>query len=147
MQDNKYLYINWDDFHQDCKKLAQKLKNTYNIGNIKGLIAISRGGLLPAGIISYELDIRNVEAVTVITYDGESQRNNKEAEIISSLSTNGDGYIIIDDLVDSGNTVNILRDKFPKAIYATIYAKPKGLPTTDIYQKEMPDKWIMFPWD
>ena len=148
MQDNKYLNINWQEFHQDTKNLALKLKKEHNLDNIKGLIAISRGGLIPAGIIAYELDIRTVESVSVVTYDGEEQRDSKEVEIISSLQSDGKGYIVIDDLADSGNTIDILRAKFPKALFATVYAKTKGLPKTDVYLKEMPqEKWIMFPWD
>lgn len=148
MQDNKYLYISWNEFHNDTKSLANKLKKDCDLSKVKGLIAISRGGLLPAGIISYELDIRIVESVTVITYDGEEQRDSKDSKIISSLKSDGEGYIVIDDLADSGNTIDILRKKIPKAIYATVYSKPKGLPKTDLFAKEMPqEKWIMFPWD
>jgi len=55
------LYISWDEFHRHTRELAQKLKaNNYN-----KIVAVSRGGLLPAGILAYELNIRNVEVINM----------------------------------------------------------------------------------
>ena len=56
--------------------------------------------------------------------------------------------LIIDDLVDSGRTLEIVKELYPKAHYATIYAKPKGRPMVDSFITEVSqDTWIFFPWD
>ena len=58
------------------------------------------------------------------------------------------GILIIDDLVDSGKTIEVVRAKMPKAHYATIYSKPMGRPQVDTYITEVSqDTWIFFPWD
>ena len=60
----------------------------------------------------------------------------------------GTGWLVIDDLVDTGGTFRIARDLMPHAHYAAIYAKPKGEPTVDTFTMEVSqDTWIHFPWD
>lgn len=139
------LYISWDEFHKDTKELCTKIKakGTYN-----KIIAVSRGGLLPAGIISYELDIRNTEVVNMSTYDGEKQRQQNAFEIKpAEVGVVDEQTLVIDDLSDTGNTFNLLRQMFPKACFVSVYAKSKGKPSVDIFAREMPDSWIVFPWD
>ena len=60
----------------------------------------------------------------------------------------GEGWLIIDDLVDTGITAKAVRQLLPKAHFATIYAKPSGRPMVDSYITEVSqDTWILFPWD
>ncbi|MDD4556131.1 MAG: xanthine phosphoribosyltransferase [Alphaproteobacteria bacterium] len=138
------LYITWDDFHRDAKRLCDKIKK---LGKFDRIIAVSRGGLIPAGIISYEMDIRNVEAVSVSSYDGENLRDFDEIKISISVDNVDEKTLVIDDLADTGNTFKLLRSIFPKAKYVCVYAKDAGKPEADAYQEEMPNKWIVFPWD
>lgn len=136
--------ISWYDFHQDVKTLCENIKKT---GSYNKIIAISRGGLIPAGIVAYELDIRNVEAVNMSSYDGCSQRADEDLEISSCVVMSDEHTLVIDDLADSGKTVEILRGLFPDAKFACVYAKPRGLSSVDIYSKSVPDDWVVFPWD
>jgi xanthine phosphoribosyltransferase len=56
--------------------------------------------------------------------------------------------LVIDDLVDSGKTLELIRIMYPKAHFATVYAKPKGRPMVDTFITEVSqDTWIFFPWD
>lgn len=55
--------------------------------------------------------------------------------------------LVVDDLSDSGNTCNLLRPLFPQARFVTVYAKPAGRSAVDVYAREMPDSWLVFPWD
>ena len=60
----------------------------------------------------------------------------------------GEGVLIIDDLVDTGKTAQIVRAMLPKAHFATVYAKPMGRPLVDTFVTEVSqDTWIYFPWD
>lgn len=139
------LYITWDEFHKDCKNLATKIKAS---GSYNKIVAVSRGGLLPAGIIAYELDIRNCETINMSSYDNTYERRNDEDIELSANVENVDAQtLIIDDLSDSGRTFRILRGIYPCARYASVYAKAKGRDLVDIYAKDMPDDWIVFPWD
>ena len=60
----------------------------------------------------------------------------------------GAGWLIIDDLVDTGHTARTVREMLPKAHFATVYAKPAGRPLVDTFITEVSqDTWILFPWD
>lgn len=139
------LYITWDEFHKDTKELCKKIKEK---GTFNKIIAVSRGGLLPAGIIAYELNIRDVEVVNMSTYDGEKQREISDFELKSSDVGEVDEHtLVVDDLSDTGNTFNLLRPMFSKACFVAVYAKTKGSSCVDVFARKMPDSWIVFPWD
>ena len=138
------IYISWEDLQKDTKELCEKIKAR---GEYNKIVAVSRGGLIPAGIASYELDLRNVETINILTYDGEIQRNSSDIELLENIVNVDEKTIIIDDLSDTGNTCNILRKIYPKAMFAVVYVKPQGKTSADIYGKEVEDRWIVFPWD
>lgn len=138
------IYISWEEFHQDTKDLCQKIKAT---GKYNKIIAVSRGGLIPAGIIAYELDIRNNEAINFSSYDNDEQRKTQDIEFAAEVGNVDKNTLIIDDLADSGQTFQILRQHYPQARFVTVYAKEQGAKQVDIYAKDIPNKWIVFPWD
>ena len=112
-------------------------------------MAITRGGMAPAMIVSRELDIRTVDTISIKSYDHQAQ---SEAVVLkapdAALMGDGTGILIIDDLVDSGKTLEVVRAMFPKAHFATVYAKPKGRPQVNTFITEVSqDTWIFFPWD
>lgn len=138
------IFITWEEFHKDTVKLAEKIKQS---GTYDKIVAVSRGGLIPAGILAYELNIRNSEAINISSYDGEKQRSLQDVEISALAGDVNNRTLIVDDLSDSGNTFRLLRTRFPKARYVTVYAKPAGRREVDIYIRDMPDEWLIFPWD
>jgi xanthine phosphoribosyltransferase len=118
-------------------------------GAWKAVVAITRGGMAPAMIIARELDIRTVDTISVKSYNHQTQA---EPRIIKSpdmdLIGDGTGVLIIDDLVDTGRTLEVVRKVMPNAHVATIYAKPMGRPQVNSYVTEVSqDTWIFFPWD
>jgi len=138
------LYISWEDFHQHTKALAAKIKAS---GEYDKIIAVSRGGLVPAGIISYELNIRNTQAINISSYDGDKQRDSSAIEVECADFKSDKKTLIIDDLSDTGQTFCLLRKMFPLATLASVYTKPQGSKYVDIYAEDIPDAWIVFPWD
>lgn len=139
------IYIKWDEFHQHTKALCQKIKAS---GEYNKIIAISRGGLIPAGIIAYELEIRNSQAINISSYDNNyERRSDDQIEFSGHIGDADEKTLIVDDLSDSGRTFRILREIFPSAKYVAVYAKEAGAPVVDIFSQEMPDEWIVFPWD
>ena len=62
-----YYTVTWDQLHRDARALAWRLMET---GPYAGIVAISRGGLIPAAIIARELDVRLVESVCVVDLPG-----------------------------------------------------------------------------
>jgi len=142
----RYYTVTWDQLHRDAKALAWRLVEK---GPWKGMIAITRGGLIPCAIISRELECRLIETVSIVTYD-EEQRG--KPSIVkpptAALESQGEGWLIVDDLVDTGTTAKVVRALLPKAHLATVYAKPEGKPLVDTFITEVSqDTWILFPWD
>jgi len=136
------LSPSWADVHRDTRILAEMLAE---LPPFQGIVAVTRGGLVPAAILSRELDIRLVETVCVSTYD---DREIRDPQIIKSLAGDGSGWVVVDDLVDTGATLQVLRTMLPKAHFATVYAKPKGQPVVDSFATVFAQStWINFPWD
>ena len=115
----------------------------------RAVVAITRGGLVPAMIVSRELDIRVVDTISVKSY---SHQDRGQAHVTKSpqadLMGDGEGILIVDDLVDTGKTLELVKSLYPKAHFATVYAKPSGKPMVQTYITEVSqDTWIFFPWD
>ena len=139
-----YYTVTWDQLHRDARALAWRLMDG---GPYTGIVAISRGGLIPAAIIARELDLRLVESVCVSTYEDE-KRGEPVLTKPPAAAGNGTGFLIIDDLVDTGTTARVGRGLLPKAYFACIYAKPLGREVVDSFVTEVSqDTWILFPWD
>ncbi len=135
--------VSWDQFHRDCKALAWRLLEQ---GPFRGIVAVTRGGLVPAAIIARELDIRFIDTVCIASY--EQEKTQGSMNLIKGIESDGEGLLVIDDLVDTGETFKAIKAMLPKAHFAAIYAKPKGRPTTHSFITEVSqDTWIYFPWD
>ncbi|PIV74119.1 MAG: xanthine phosphoribosyltransferase [Rhodobacteraceae bacterium CG17_big_fil_post_rev_8_21_14_2_50_65_11] len=147
----KGFHISWDQIHRDSRALAWRLDKhgPGKDGAWRAVVAITRGGMAPAMIVARELDIRTVDTISIKSYHHQTQGapvvlNKPDSEMMGD----GEGVLIVDDLVDSGKTLQMVRDMYPKAHFATVYAKPKGEPMVDTFITGVSqDTWIFFPWD
>src|ERR1041385_3680905 len=134
----QYIVITWDRLHRDARTLAAHLAARLGEGRrFAGIVAISRGGLVPAAIIARELDCRGIETVSILTY-AEEERGTPEVVKLPIAAGDGAGWLVIDDLVDTGATARAVRAVLPKAHFAVLYAKPAGLPMADDFITEVP---------
>ena len=146
----KGFHVSWDQLHRDARALAWRLDgHGPDNGNWRAVVAITRGGMAPAMIIARELDIRIVDTISVKSYNYQSQ---SEPKIIKtpddSVVQDGMGILIIDDLVETGKTLEVVRNLMPEAHVATVYDKPMGRVQVDTFITEVSqDTWIFFPWD
>jgi xanthine phosphoribosyltransferase len=147
----KAFPVSWDQFHRDARALAWRLAAA---GPFSAVVCITRGGLVPAAVVARELDVRVIETICVSSYEnytkqGELRVLKGVAESVIALGGGqGQGVLIVDDLVDTGKTARVVRDILPKAHFATVYAKPMGRPMVDTFITEVSqDTWIYFPWD
>ena len=145
----KAFPVSWDQFHRDARALAWRLAAS---GPFEALVAITRGGLVPAAIVARELDVRVIETVCIVSYhDYKLQGGLKVLKAVGpdfSKLDHGTRVLVVDDLVDTGATAKVVREMLPKAHFATIYAKPLGRPLVDTFITEVSqDTWIYFPWD
>ncbi|MEL7214731.1 MAG: xanthine phosphoribosyltransferase [Pseudomonadota bacterium] len=146
----KGFHVSWDQIHRDSRALAWRLdKHGPDNGAWRAVVAITRGGMAPAMIVARELDIRTVDTISVKSYDHQSQA---EATVLKApdaeMMGDGTGILIVDDLVDTGKTLELVRSLYPNAHFATVYAKPSGEPMVDTFITGVSqDTWIFFPWD
>ena len=150
--DSRYddeIVISWPELHRDARFLSAQL---HEKGTWSGIIAITRGGLVPAALVARELEIRLIDTVCLASYGvaelGGTEKHQSAVKVLKGVAGDGEGYLLIDDLVDTGRTAQVVRQMLPKAYFATLYAKPSGRPIVDTCVKEFKqNKWIHFPWD
>ena len=135
--------VSWDRLHRDTKALSWRL---HDLGKTwKAIVAVTRGGLVPAAVIARELGIHYIDTVCIKSYDFKEQG---EMQVLKDIDDSGKDFLIIDDLVDTGSTARVVKNMLPEAYFATVYAKPEGKPLVDLYVTEVSqDTWILFPWD
>ena len=144
------IVVSWPELHRDARYLSRILHDLRR--DWKGIIAITRGGLVPAALLARELEIRLIDTVCIVSYGAEESGAAEQAQgavrWLKTVEGDGEGWLLVDDLVDTGRTAKAARERLPKAHFATLYAKPAGRPMVDTFVKEFKqDKWIYFPWD
>lgn len=151
--------LTWQGFGDACRQIAQQIADSGWMPDL--IVAIARGGMLPAGAISYALDVKANGAINVEFYTGVG-KTMLEPEILEPYmdisSLEGKRVLIVDDVADSGKTLKLIMDLIAKeglsmgsdtakvdARSATIYLKPTSIIKPDYVFKQT-DKWINFPW-
>ncbi|WP_136246503.1 xanthine phosphoribosyltransferase [Halomonas borealis] len=138
---HQHFIVSWDQLHRDVRELCHRLVER----DFAGIIAITRGGLVPAALIARELNVRLIDTVCIKSYEGQDQGT---LEVMKGVDHDGEGWLLVDDLVDTGKTAHKVREMLPRAHFVTVYAKPDGRPLVDQYLTEVAqDCWIQFPWD
>ncbi len=136
------LALSWQQIHRDAASLAARLAAH---GPFQRIIAVTRGGLIPAALLACALDIRLVDTVCISSYD---DRRRGEVEVLKGLWGDGAGWLVVDDLADSGATFKALRAMLPQAHMAALYTKPAGRDQIDTFVAALDQGvWIVFPWD
>jgi xanthine phosphoribosyltransferase len=144
----KAFPVSWDQFHRDCRALAWRLNG---MGPFESIVSITRGGLVPSAIVARELGVRMIETICIVSYGQFKQL--ETLEVLKDVAPNiadapPEKTLVVDDLVDTGKTAELVRRKLPGVHIATVYAKPKGRPQVDTFVTEVSqDTWIYFPWD
>lgn len=134
--------LSWEEIHALSRDLARRLQDK---GPFRGIVAVTRGGLVPAALLAQALDIRHIDTVCVAGYDDSTRR---ELEVLKAVPGDGAGLLVVDDLADTGRTTRAIRDMLPAAHYAALFAKPQGSPQLDTFVAEVEQEiWLVFPWE
>jgi xanthine phosphoribosyltransferase len=141
--------VSWEELHRNAKALAWKLLDQgRETGPWKGIIAITRGGMVPACIVARELEVLTIETFCISSYNVKEQSGTQILKHPETVDNDGEGWLVIDDLVDTGKTFELAREHYPKAHYACIYVKPEGEKQTDTFVTAFSQNtWVHFPWD
>jgi hypoxanthine phosphoribosyltransferase len=146
-------YISWDQFYKDIDNLSMliALKKKPD-----AIVAIGRGGLIPATILSYNLNIKVVQNFQIESYEGQTKTGthklwqNPSDYFVSTFKNKN--VLVVDDLADSGNTLRLVKRFFEyrdiDLQFVTLYTKKGTAFTPDVSIREYStEEWIVFPWE
>jgi xanthine phosphoribosyltransferase len=154
------LDLDWDDIGRQVSALASALRS----GNIHPdrLIAVARGGLVPAALLAAALSIAHVESIQVQLYEG--QERSEHPRILGArpgpAGSSGDPArtLLVDEILDSGTTLRALSTLYPAAARAVLVARSSsreaaalvldGPLSQQVWVGEYVDSeaWVLFPW-
>ncbi|MCP8322753.1 MAG: phosphoribosyltransferase [Candidatus Methylarchaceae archaeon HK02M2] len=130
-------------------ELAKKIKESKFEPDI--LIGISRGGLIPAAVLSDRLNVES-EIVGVEYYSGVKETK-KRPEITQQILSDLDGkkVLIVDDVADMGHSLQLVKDYIKKKgvkemRVCTLHYKPWSIVKPEYFLKET-EAWIIYPWE
>lgn len=127
--------------------LAERLRQAAPVGGWRGILSIARGGLIPSALISYALGLRRVRVMTIASYDDRS-RGQLRIKDGTALPGDGDGWLVVEDIADTGSTLKLVRALAPRTKIAVLVAKTDGLSSTDFAIRTVPQScWVDFPWE
>ncbi len=147
----KCVLYTWSDIQKFCKLLSEKIKRSGY--RPEAVIAIARGGWVPARIVCDYLDIKELYSIKTEHW-GVVATTTGEARITQPLNVNikGKRVLIVDDVADTGDTIKVvsehIKEFFPAEVkVAVIDYKKTSKFVPDFYAAEMESwKWIIYPW-
>lgn len=146
MEDQKLL-ITWEEFVHDIKELAAKIDRS----KITKIVAITKGGLIPAYYLAKLLGIQYTETLCISSYDKDDKKQKPAVVPFSKEPDFRKGWLIVDDLQDSGDTMKLAKSYFPNAQTACLYIKPSASFRSDYFVdyslKIIGHEWVVFPWE
>ncbi|MFV0429365.1 MAG: phosphoribosyltransferase [Arachnia sp.] len=140
----------WDDMPAATDELARQVVESGFKPSI--VIAVARGGLIPAGALTYALGVKLTDAINVEFYTDVAEARPDPillAPMLDSESISGQQLLVVDDVADSGRTlglvIKLLRGFGANVRSAVLYAKPTTVVEPDFCWRRT-DMWIDFPW-
>lgn len=149
-RDDERETLTWADFGEATRALSRAIVADAFVPDV--VVAIARGGLLPAGAIAYGLGVKNCGAINVEFYTGVGTVLDAPEVLPPELDMtylDGRRVLLVDDVADSGRTlalaVRLLRDRGAEVRSAVIFTKPTTIVQPDYSHKDTA-LWIDFPW-
>ncbi len=127
-----------------CRQLAQKIKE--RTPQNFTLVAVSRGGLVPTTIVAHLLREKDIKFIRLSSYDDQKEQS-ELLDTTTDIIPDEPNTYIIDDICDSGQTVNYLRSKYPHAQIYTLVNKNPQIQPDFAPITEPRNLWINFPWE
>lgn len=141
--------LSWGETSQLVDRLTHQLERHYD-----ALLMITRGGMVPACLISERMDIRNIMVAAVAFSPDEAAGELRFLQFPQPEMLRGKRVLIVDDVWDSGETIVSARDRVLAAEgevdVAVLHYKPDASRYPDTgpdYVAESTTDWIVYPWD
>lgn len=143
------VYLTWWQIDRAVFALAEELRKHF-MPNV--IVGIARGGLIPAVRLSHVLGDVELKVIDVKFYKGIDEKMEKPVVTIPLHgSLKGKKVVIVDDVSDTGKTLEVVIEEVKKAgakevKVACLSMKPWTKVVPDFYVFRT-DKWIVFPWE
>jgi len=133
--------LSWEDVQRACAIIIEKLEDDNYTP--KTILAIGKGGIIPAALIHQRWPKADFEVCMVTSYKGRQQHQVHIGHKIDDLDD--DSTLVIDDIYDTGATYAALTKEIPDARFFTVVAK--GSPQVGFGRIVPQDSWVVFPWE
>lgn len=143
-----FLVHTWTDFTTDLQNIASLIRARPEQPDI--IVAIARGGLVPARILSDFLGLQ-VASFTVSSYSGLKRNDDQHMSFELGGRLDDRHVLLVDDVSDSGHTFAratkyLHKHGAKKITTAAIFTKPGSVHLPDVFAKET-DAWVIFPFE
>ena len=151
--------LTWELFGTASRELSAQVVASGWVPDL--IIAVARGGLIPAGAISYAIGVKAMGSMNVEFYTGIGETLAEPVvlpPLMDASELPGKKVLVVDDVADSGKTLKMVMELLRheglqlggasvpvEARSACIYLKPRSVHRPDYVWRET-DKWINFPW-
>jgi uncharacterized protein len=143
------LIVTWDDLDQLVSTLAEQVVGDYEV-----MLAITRGALVPAGMLAYRLGLRNIVVAAVAFYDDEGRPAEQPTflQFPSDPLLHDRRVLIVDEVWDTGTTIQAVIDRVRLAgghpTTAVLHYKPvhSRVPSVPDHYVVATDAWVVYPF-
>jgi len=144
-------YLSWQQIERIVELLADQMRDR----TFDAMLAVTRGGLVPAGLMAYHLGIRNILVAAVEFYSGVGRRADAPTflQFPADPFLSGKTILVVDDIWDSGKTISAVKARVQAAggnpVTAVLHYKPEAslFPDQPEYYVETTNEWIVYPWE
>lgn len=150
MSSNPREVLAWSDFGDGSRRLAQQVADSGYEPDI--ILAVARGGLLPAAAVAYALDVKNLFTMNVEFYTGVEERLDFPVmlpPLLDAVDLKGARVLVADDVADTGATLKLVKDFCAEHVHdvrcAVLYEKGRSMVKCE-YVWRRTERWIDFPW-
>ncbi|MDA1193552.1 MAG: phosphoribosyltransferase family protein [Planctomycetota bacterium] len=155
------LHVSWSAIDRQAEDLAAALRRRPEGGIFDRVIAVSRGGLVPAALLAAHLGVRRVESVQVQAYDGTERLSELRllgaAPVAAGPSGDPRQTLVVDEMCDSGRTGAFLHELLPQACQAALVGRGPAHDRPQVRSlggggqiwlatSVEGSAWLVFPW-
>ena len=137
--------VAWGEVEKFCDELVQQIEDDVR-GKPNTIIAVSRGGLVPATLMSYKLGMSDIEVIhPMVSRD----RAESEVKFLRGFYSDLFNVLVVDDILKTGMTIDaVLKFPYFDGIRVACFHIPKGLRSDlkpDYFISEVDDE-VSYPW-
>ena len=141
--------VGWAELERLVESLADQVR-----GEQDTMLAITRGGLVPAGMLAYRLGIRDILVAAVAYYDEAGRRGAAPTflQFPADPLLRGRRVLIVDEVWDSGATIEAVIGRVREAggipTTAVLHYKPgrSTVASTPDHFAASTDRWVVYPF-